>query len=190
MSEELRQEKQKAFADAINEQRTLTKLRTALHAAFRELGYTTNGQTSDLLDIVFDAFARVPPGAAISTQHGPWVLSALHEGETYCQRCLRHMIDVSHCISKYLTVSTAHIPARTDDALRISDNADLESLVYETLECAWLINLFNPEVVPLLALAGHPELAKVMQLAIDADCTHLRLDADGAVIDGLPIFSW
>lgn len=29
-------------------------LREELHRTFRELGYTTNGQTSDLLDIVFD----------------------------------------------------------------------------------------------------------------------------------------
>lgn len=33
------------------------KLREALHAKFRELGYTTNSQTSELLDAVFEALA-------------------------------------------------------------------------------------------------------------------------------------
>lgn len=34
----------------------LTPDRDKLHRAFRDLGYTTNGQTSDLLDLVFGEF--------------------------------------------------------------------------------------------------------------------------------------
>ncbi len=97
---------------------------------------------------------------------------------------------VAHCVVKYLTVSTAHIPQHTDEALRTSDKPALDELVYQPLECAWVINLFDPNVEPCLALIGHPELAKLMQLARNADCSYLRLDADGYVIEGLPTFNW
>ena len=33
---------------------TLEQDRANLHSTFRKLGFTTNGQTSDLLDVVFD----------------------------------------------------------------------------------------------------------------------------------------
>lgn len=36
--------------------------RDALHAKLRELGYTTHGQTTDILDVVFSHFAATPAG--------------------------------------------------------------------------------------------------------------------------------
>lgn len=89
-----------------------------------------------------------------------------------------------------LTLSTAHIPAHTDDALRTADNPALDGLPYEALESAWLINLWNADQAALVALAGHPELAKLIQLAADANCSYLLLEADGSVVEGLPTFSW
>lgn len=93
-------------------------------------------------------------------------------------------------IVKTLVVSTAHIPEHTDAALRTSDNPALDELAYQPLEGAWLINLWNPDWIPILALAGHPELARLCQLAVDANCSYLHLDADGDVIEGLPTFVW
>jgi hypothetical protein len=40
---------------------TESKLREALHTKFRELGYTTNSQTAELLDVVFEALAQPSP---------------------------------------------------------------------------------------------------------------------------------
>lgn len=89
-----------------------------------------------------------------------------------------------------LTLSTAHIPAHTDEALRMSDNPTMDELAYQPLEGAWLINLWNADQAALVALAGHPELAKLIQLAAGIGCAYLRLDADGGVVEGLPTFSW
>lgn len=98
--------------------------------------------------------------------------------------------DLKPYIVTTLMLSTVHIPAHTDEALRTSDNPALDELCYQPLEGAWLINLWNADQAALIALAGHPELATLMQLALDANCAYLRLDADGSVVEGLPTFSW
>ncbi len=39
--------------DSWNSRATIIEARERLHASFRELGYTTNSQTRELLDLVF-----------------------------------------------------------------------------------------------------------------------------------------
>lgn len=50
------------------------------------------------------------PVAAISVEHGPWVPSSLHEGETYCKRCLMRSIFLGKkkCEPHIEMVGTAH----------------------------------------------------------------------------------
>lgn len=63
---------------------------------FRELVHY-NPNTDDIVEAVQELMreaVRLNSRAApkISTKHGPWVESTLHEGETYCKRCLTRSI--------------------------------------------------------------------------------------------------
>jgi hypothetical protein len=41
-----------------------------------------------------------------------------------------------------------------------------------------------------MVVIGHPELARLLVMARDNDCTYLRLTSDNEVVEGLPVFDW
>jgi hypothetical protein len=70
---------------------TGTPEQNALWDHIYEYGHTSEG-VQRLLEKVCQAYAitaiEVQGVPEVSTEHGPWVPSTLHEGETYCKRCL------------------------------------------------------------------------------------------------------
>lgn len=52
----------------------------------------------------------------ISTEHGPWVESNIHEGETYCKRCLVRSVFAGHkkCEPHIVSAPAAPQPAQQD----------------------------------------------------------------------------
>lgn len=74
----------------------------------------------------------------ISTEHGPWVESPTHEGETYCKRCLVRSVFAGHkkCEPHIVSAPAAPQPAQqplTDDDKRLLEMAAKAAgwLVYE-----------------------------------------------------------
>ena len=69
-------------------------MKQALEAHEQALGFTGSREIDAILRAsssrLREAIARAEKQDAhtISTEHGPWLESTLHEGETYCERCL------------------------------------------------------------------------------------------------------
>lgn len=95
-------------------------------------------------------------------------------------------------IDKMLTISTAHIPKHTAEALGgLSDHleAKLHEDVMYTPWCdyGWVFwasqetGMFEDE---------HPELAAVLRFAHNYGCDFVRLDCDANPIEALPTFDW
>lgn len=65
--------------------------------------------TPDLADIIAGALK-------VSTEHGPWIESNIHNGETYCKRCLVRSVFAGHkkCEPHIVSAPAAPQPAQQD----------------------------------------------------------------------------
>lgn len=92
-------------------------------------------------------------------------------------------------IEKILTLSSAHIQGSTADFL---DKEDREVLVvYNKSIFGWFIYVNSEEESFEDELTRVPQdLAKLLTLAKEHDCTWLCLDSDVENEEGLPTFEW
>lgn len=65
----------------------------------------------------------------ISTEHGPWVESNIHEGETYCKRCLVRSVFAGHKKCEPHIVSAPAAPQPAQQSL-----AEKDALLRQALE--------------------------------------------------------
>lgn len=102
-------------------------------------------------------------------------------------------MDLSEQIFKTLCLSTAHIPGATDAFLDAEAQRGDWSLPVYSMDVGWRIGVdfgHDTHVPALTALRGHPELAKLIDLARENGCAYLVLEGDGDVVEGLPVFDW
>ena len=102
-------------------------------------------------------------------------------------------IPVAACITKMLDISTGHIPKHTADSLGEKDSKvkpplwDSISYVHYH-EYGWIIHCTS---TPEEDLKGeHQELVNLIKIASANGATHLKLDCDAPVAEGLPVFNW
>ncbi|CAB4892370.1 unannotated protein [freshwater metagenome] len=94
-------------------------------------------------------------------------------------------------VCRYLDTTTGHLPEGEATALREST---IEHIVADAYEYGWWVWVPPARVVDgdereeLRAEA--PCLLNLIDYARAQGCDYLRLDADGAAIDGLPTFQW
>ena len=95
-------------------------------------------------------------------------------------------------VCRYLDTTTAHLPEDEADALRASTIEHVCADPYEYGWWVWVPPIAYPQDADELAdlRAQAPRLLDLINYARSQDCDHLRLDADGAAIDGLPTFQW
>ena len=94
-----------------------------------------------------------------------------------------------------LSISTDHVPEST--ALALSHSGP-PALLWDVLTYAhwgphgWIFYTSEDQIAAANS-HGHPELAKILQFAMDNDFAYVWLDCDAAALPeevGLPIFSW
>lgn len=94
-------------------------------------------------------------------------------------------------VCRYLDTSTGHLPEQEATALREST---IDHVCVDAYEYGWWIWVPPAEVVDSDEVeelrAQAPRLLDLIDYARAQGCEHLRLDADGAAIDGLPTFQW
>lgn len=92
-------------------------------------------------------------------------------------------------IEKILTLSSAHIQGSTADFLDKEDRGVL--VVYDKPKYGWFIYVNSEEEAFEEELTLVPQdLANLLTLAKEHDCTWLCLDSDVENEDGLPTFDW
>lgn len=91
-------------------------------------------------------------------------------------------------VRRVLDISTAHIRPQTSVMLsdEIEQSLGVSPVIAESLTFGWLV--YVPEgpdhgFIP-------KELRDCFTLARSLDCDWVRLDPDGAIVDGLPIYDW
>lgn len=102
-------------------------------------------------------------------------------------------MDLSEHIFKTLCLSTGHIPVTTDAFLDSEAQRSDWSLRVHGMDVGWRIDVdfgHDTHIPALTALRGHPELAKLLDLARENGCLYLALEGDADVVEGLPVFEW
>lgn len=89
--------------------------------------------------------------------------------------------------TKMLTLSTGHIQESTAKFLDNEERQDL--VVYQKETYGWFIYLKTEHIQEELKRIPE-ELAKLIVLAKENDCSWLCLDCDGEVEEELPSFDW
>jgi hypothetical protein len=103
-----------------------------------------------------------------------------------------------------LCLSTCHVDGRirSEDTTRPNLGSHLQYLNDDDFFCpcveipgGWFITLPDEENEPSWAAdalqAGVPKaLVDLVRYALALDCQFLLLDADGPIMDGLPVYSW
>jgi len=95
-------------------------------------------------------------------------------------------------IDKMLTISTAHIPKHTAEALGNHVNHSRAALFNDVIYSPWHDYgwIFMAPQEDLSFRKKHPELAAVLRFAHNYGCDFVRLDCDADPIDALPTFDW
>jgi len=95
-------------------------------------------------------------------------------------------------IDKMLTISTAHIPKHTADALGGLPDHQNAKLYPEVVYTPWMGYgwVFIAGQDTGLLEDEHPELAAVLRFAHNYGCDFVRLDCDANPIEALPTFEW
>ena len=91
-------------------------------------------------------------------------------------------------IHRMMVLSTAHITSRTNKMLftdLINDAGD--DIAVDAYEHGWHIVLMN-EMSDASYLT--PSLKACVRYARSHNCTHLRIDQDGPVLNHLPAYNW
>lgn len=101
-----------------------------------------------------------------------------------------HVINTDPCYSmRCLEASTAHIPRATASEL---EEGRWEGFYVPWRDCGWIMPVYDTQI-EAARFAGHKELAELMQLALEAGFSYLRLDKDALGLPeafGLPTFDW
>lgn len=99
---------------------------------------------------------------------------------------------------KTLVVSTSHYPLTTETALFNEDDDLYCHISVDALMHGWLLYISDDaeyirNEVAIVTAAGHPELAKLIELAHTNDFNYLKLDQDGCLLPaelGFETFEW
>lgn len=99
---------------------------------------------------------------------------------------------------RYADLSTCHIKSTDSEALERRARAPLTEgpIVYQYEEGFFVwVPAGNPELLPgylrVCEAAGlSKQFRRVIAEACKQECTFVRLDRDGAKVDGLPVYSW
>lgn len=90
-------------------------------------------------------------------------------------------------ITKMLTLSNCHIQGSTADFLNNEKRSEL--VVYPKLDYGWFIYVDSEYIEDELQHIPE-ELANLIRIAKEQECTWLCLDCDGLIEEGLPTFNW
>ena len=86
-------------------------------------------------------------------------------------------------ISLMLTISTAHISERTAIMLKCTSE-ELDIPIYTMGEYGWLVYVSAEFTSPF------EDLNEIAAFARQHNCTWVRLDPDGHIIDDLLVYDW
>lgn len=86
-------------------------------------------------------------------------------------------------IASLMTISTAHISEQTALMLEFAPQK-CDMPVYAMERYGWLIFVCSQDETP------YDDLNEVAKFAEQHHCEWVRLDPDGDIVDGLPVYDW
>ena len=102
--------------------------------------------------------------------------------------------DITHAITRMLTLSTAHIAKETAqmmdqmyDGKVIPGGHPVSYLCFDAVEYGYLVWANADDET----IKRYPqEIAEAVRLAKANDCTYIRYDCDALTVEGLPTYDW